>query len=382
MTFAAEPLQLPALTVPRARVVMYGNLAVQTFISLVLATTTLSFAKVRPVPSGMATVVVCGIQVVHSRAASRNLRPPGWSILLGAQGVIAVVACLFLGPENCTLLWYVGASAMLLMPRSGVWMAGASLFIWEGVANYSLHVTEGVPLGDRIFSWNIVYLLAIGALGMAAPVAAARLVREVIATYASRVDMASAAVGTDRMRMARDLHDVLGQTLSAIALKAELAGRLHRSDAVAAGRQIDEIASLARNAITDMRDVTRAARPTSFADECHGAMRLLAAVGIRFERHFAGRLFPGELDELFAWALREGVTNLLRHSDATTVQMSVVSSPLWRLTIVNDGARPPSAHGNGLTGLADRAAAVGAAVATSYENGTFILNVEALGVQA
>jgi two-component system sensor histidine kinase DesK len=201
---------------------------------------------------------------------------------------------------------------------------------------------------------------------------AVRLVRVVDELHLVRSELAEVAVGRERLRFSRDLHDLLGQSLSAIALKGDLALRLLRRDPEAARTEVVDMTSLARDTLHGMRAVAHDEHTVSLAQEADGAAALLAAAGITSTVDVSSAGLADTTQEMFAWAVREGVTNILRHSDAQACSITVA----WhdgqaRLTIVSDGARPParSGDGTGLAGLADRAAALSGSVTAGRGGG-------------
>jgi two-component system sensor histidine kinase DesK len=195
----------------------------------------------------------------------------------------------------------------------------------------------------------------------------------------ARADLAELAIGRERLRISRDLHDLLGQSLSAVSLKGDLAiGLLARQDVPRAVGEIESLVTVARSALHDLRDIAHREPPIALASEIQRAADLLASTGTETRVDMGVDTLPPAVDELFAWALREGVTNVLRHSAATTCAISIGRQEgIVRLEIVNDGAIPASSGGNGLSGLAARAAALsGAASARSMGDGRFRLRVD------
>lgn len=165
---------------------------------------------------------------------------------------------------------------------------------------------------------------------------------------------ADLAAVRERLRLAADLHDVQGHHLQVIALKAELAERQLDRDPEAARASIGEVQQVARNAIAETKEIVRGYRRTSLREEMANAAAVLEATGADVTVEC-----PDGLEQpLFALALREATTNILRHSAATSVRIS--ASP-DRLTITNDGvpAGSGSSHGSGLASLTERVAAGG-----------------------
>jgi len=169
----------------------------------------------------------------------------------------------------------------------------------------------------------------------------------------ARDEVAVLAVERERERIARDMHDILGHSLTVISVKAELAGRLLDVDGDRARTEILEVHALARSALADVRGMVSATRAVTLAGELAGARHAFDAAGIEAEVPGALDDVPEALRDVFAWAVREGTTNILRHAAATRARITVAPDAL---TIDDDGpsgipdggATPPA--GNGLGG--------------------------------
>ena len=174
----------------------------------------------------------------------------------------------------------------------------------------------------------------------------------------ARRAQAQLAVAEERLRFSRDVHDVLGRRLSTIAVQAELAATLaERGDARAAERML-EVRGVAHEALREAREMARGYRPTDFLNELDGARSLLRSADIDVQ--LSVETLPPAWREAAAWVVRESVTNVLRHSDATVV---VVAYAGGRLTVANDGVSSAGASdGSGLRGLRERLAPLGASL--------------------
>ena len=184
-------------------------------------------------------------------------------------------------------------------------------------------------------------------------------------------ELAQLAVTEERLRIARDLHDLLGHTLSLIALKSELARRLARGAPERAEAEIADVERAARAALQEVREAVAGYRQPTLASELRAARELLAAAGIAFtyeETDAANGAvgavgLPVALEATLAWAMREGVTNVIRHSRARACAIHLDHQPAaLTITIADDGHSAPDAGnavGNGLRGLAERVAALG-----------------------
>jgi two-component system sensor histidine kinase DesK len=155
---------------------------------------------------------------------------------------------------------------------------------------------------------------------------------------AARAELAQLAVARERERFARDLHDLLGHSLSVIALKAELAGRLVRERPDDADREIAELEQVARTALGEVREAVSGYRQPTLDDELAGARMALAAAGIEPEVNRASLALAPEAEAVLAWAVREGATNVIRHSRATHCTITIRSDGrrAW-VEIVDDG---------------------------------------------
>jgi len=185
-----------------------------------------------------------------------------------------------------------------------------------------------------------------------------RLMETVEELRRTREELARLAVAEERERFSRDLHDLLGHTLSVMVVKAQAVRRLVATDPTAAAAHASDIEDVGRRALLDVRQAVDAMRTPSLADEVDGARRALDAAGIRTS--VVG--FPASglngADEPLAWVVREGATNVLRHSAATRCRIELTQDAgLLRLTMTDDGVGGPAPSRDrqgGLDGLRRR----------------------------
>lgn len=175
------------------------------------------------------------------------------------------------------------------------------------------------------------------------------------------VARASLALSEEREEIARDVHDVLGHSLTVITLKAELAQRLLEIDPARAGAEMEAIAQLSRASLAEVRSTVTRLRVPDFSGEIEGAGRALQTAGIRAELPEAQSALAvaGVNAKLFSWVLREAVTNMVRHSSANAARVRLSATGL---DILDNGVGVGDARGNGLTGMAQRVAASGGSV--------------------
>ncbi len=169
------------------------------------------------------------------------------------------------------------------------------------------------------------------------------------------------AVARERLRFAADLHDIQGHHLQAIMLKGELTERLIGRDDDAARAQAAELTELARTALKDTRRVVHGYRSTDLRQEIAGAVDILGAAGVDTRVHGDTRNVPPPLQALFGALVREGTTNILRHSQATRCELTLETDHTTaRVRLVNDGVSPQDTRpGSGIAGLRERFAALG-----------------------
>jgi len=186
------------------------------------------------------------------------------------------------------------------------------------------------------------------------------------------------AAVAERERIARDLHDVLGHTLSVIVLKAELAGRLleRGEDTSRAAQEIADVERTARSALAEVRETIGGYRARGLAAEMDAARNVLTAAGVRLEVDglpVPGTLRPAE-ETVMALALREAVTNVVRHAQATTCRLRfTVQDGRHSLVIQDDGQHTALHEGNGLRGMRERVELLGGKFQLEREHGTRLL---------
>lgn len=179
--------------------------------------------------------------------------------------------------------------------------------------------------------------------------------------YAARDALARLAVTEERLRFSRDLHDLLGHSLSLIAVKSELATRLARDDPDRAEAEMADVRRAARDALREVRAAVRGYRAVELDAELAGVRAVLEAAGVRCAVGDPPDGLPPEVRSVLAWVIREGATNVIKHSEARHCSITLT---LYGGSVVvemrNDGVRGAEAgEGSGLTGLTERAAVLG-----------------------
>jgi two-component system sensor histidine kinase DesK len=176
----------------------------------------------------------------------------------------------------------------------------------------------------------------------------------------------------ERERIARDLHDVLGHTLSVITLKSELAGKLIDRDPQRAGKEIREVEQISRQALSDVRDAIRGYRSQGLAAELAQAKTTLETAGLTVQCDAATTVkLPAVQESVLSLAVREAVTNVVRHAQARTCRMRLEQqNGSCRLEIHDDGLGGSNGEGNGLRGMRERVEMLGGTLSRSSDAGT------------
>jgi two-component system, NarL family, sensor histidine kinase DesK len=270
--------------------------------------------------------------------------------LLAAMTAL-IVALIVVAPHHSW--WWIFqhpiiAAGLLLPPARAVVVAGALL---------------GLGLGSNfIVIGHVDPMLLIQIAFGASAVAIRQLTITVAQLQATRRELAHLAVAEERLRIGRDLHDLLGHSLSAIVLKTELAGRLLHVAPEKAAAELADVQSTARDSLAHVREVVAEYRQPTLDAELTAARDLLAAAGIAVTVDVSSAALPTALDGLLAWAVREGVTNVVRHSRARNCNIRVGRrGGHARVAVTDDGLAngAKGSGGTGLTGLAERAAKQG-----------------------
>jgi two-component system, NarL family, sensor histidine kinase DesK len=265
-------------------------------------------------------------------------------------GAAALTLALGAPGSFASLFVYVAAAAGLLLPPVA---AVASIGAIAAAVGAGLAATGSD--GSTVAAYTLT-ILAVGSI-MAALGSATRTNRKL---REAREELARAAVSEERLRIARDLHDLLGHTLSLIALKSELATKLVESDPGRAQAEMADIRRVTRTALGEVRDALHGYREPDFAAALEGAREALSAAGIDCRIDSSLPELSAEVESVLAWAVREATTNVVRHSGARACTIDLTTGKdTIALRVDDDGLPPPagsaSSDGAGLAGLAERA---------------------------
>jgi two-component system sensor histidine kinase DesK len=318
-------------------------------------------------------VGIGALQILHSSARLAGLRNRLglWTLLV--QAVLSYFPLLF------GVLWggmtgFLGASALLMLPTLYGWLVFSGVVV---AAAFSGPLEHWSPA-------NCVYVVVSTALTALVVFGLTRLAQLVVQVQAARLQLAELAVTRERLRFSRDLHDLLGYSLSAITLKSELTRRLVIGSPELALDEIAGILEISRQALLDVRVVARGYRAMSLGDEVEAARSVLEAAEIDAAVDLAVLPPDGHADTILATVLREAVTNLLRHSKAEHCRIATRrEGDLILLTVANDGlvravrAAGADRDGSGLGNLTARLAEVGGRLTWGVDDGDwFVLTAE------
>ena len=183
------------------------------------------------------------------------------------------------------------------------------------------------------------------------------------------------AAVAERERIARDLHDVLGHTLSVIVLKAELARRLIEHDPTRAAQEIADVERTARTALTEVREAIGGYRSQGLPAEMEQARNTLQSAGVTLACESPLPQLHAAEETVLCLAVREAVTNIVRHAHATNCSMRFATSPdgFQTLLIADDGAPPNLHEGNGLRGMRERVQSMGGRLSITTDPGVTLL---------
>ncbi len=319
--------------------------------------------------------VLAALQLSLALDRARGLQPrhalARWLLI----AVLAIGGLPLMGEDWLYAPWLVTAGALLAFGRRGLVVAAIA-----GTSHIVLDVIWTIvvyPEGTVLFQvWNALYASALTALTVFGLYGSAQFVKLLRELDATRDALAEQAMQTERRRLSGDLHDVLGQTLTAISLKADLARRTLARDRESALAELDGVVALASGQAGELEAVARGERETSFDAEVTSAIDLLRATGVAVDAEIAPRPLDAPTSTLLGFAVREGVTNILRHADARhcTIRLAHRDDGI-EFELRNDGASGDRGDGSGLHTLADRVATHGGTADAELAAGEFALRV-------
>lgn len=306
-------------------------------------------------PVLVASLVATALFLPLYFAFFRREPAPRWIVL--AVVALGYALMLFNPGGNTLVIYAMGMAAVAFPPRAaialGLLFAALSALLYQWTLRgtgfalpYSLMV---------VFIGGVVLLGALYARQRAARNAELRL---------TQAEVQRLARLAERERIGRDLHDLLGHTLSLVVLKSELAGKLVERDAAAARQQIGEVEQVARQALAQVREAVSGIRAGGLEAELAAARLALLSADVHFDQQVAPLALSPPVESALALGLREAVTNTIRHAGARRMEVELrAAEGMAELRIADDGRGGIERPGNGLSGMRERIEALGGSLA-------------------
>lgn len=361
------PVSRPARTILVATLLGYALLTTMGILSA-------GVSPAAEVSSLLLLLLILALQLLHSTPRTNQASLPRRCLTLTLQAVLTYLPVLVFQTYWEAMAGYLAGSLLLLLPPRVAW----PLYATVGLSMLVPPLLDSRPLIESVFFAHTTLLSGLVLYGLT------RLTELTTHLHTTRGQLARQAVTGERLRFARDLHDLLGFSLSAITLKSELAQHLIPTHPNRAMKEINEVLTIAGQSLADVRKAASGYRAMSLRQEIRAAQSMLDAAGIDLRVEVELSTLSPHVESELATTLREAVTNLLRHSKAAHCGIKAVQQDgLVRLVVENDGADPayhnPAPHsGNGLRNLQARMNAIGGHLESGRgEDGTFRLLAEA-----
>jgi len=302
--------------------------------------------------AGFMAVTWLSLRTSHQRAAY---------VLLAGLGAITLALNLGFGGYMATLFPLLALACGAVIPwtdRQGPPLPLVAVVVVAGTGAL-VTWTQGSPGGDV---WQVLYGSLLAGLVTAVVF---RLIDAVRELHLTREELAKAAVDEERLRFARDLHDLLSHTLSVMVIKAQAVRKLAPRDPQLAAEQAADIETVGRQALTEVRQAVTGYRGRGLSRELHAARTTLADAGFTTAINRDDRALPEQIDAMLGWVVREGVTNVIKHSGGHQCEIDLrLADGQVTLEITDDGnggrtSGDLPSGGHGLGGLMERTAAAG-----------------------
>jgi two-component system sensor histidine kinase DesK len=286
----------------------------------------------------------------------------GRELVLVAAATVALGIAMWPMSQGAGALFIYGASMVGTLASARQGMVGVVLIGF-------LATLEAALLGRDIFSslWPIVFTLIVGSIN----VHFAQVGRSNARLRLAHSEIEHLAKVAERERIARDLHDVLGHTLSLVILKSELASKLAERDPERARDEIRDVERISREALAEVRAAVSGYRAGGLEAEVHQARNALGTAGVKLETDITTRKLPPAHEAVLCLALREAVTNIVRHAGARHCKVVVrCGDDRCTLSISDDGRGGNAPFGSGLSGMRERVEVLGGSLTRQGQGGT------------
>jgi two-component system sensor histidine kinase DesK len=328
------------------------------------------FAIVIGVVIAVATTM---LQLRHSGLRHDGAHPPGWRWTFTVQAVLAYAQFPFAHAFGTLYLTFLAGTTLLLFTGWWRWTLFGAI------------IASQVPLGVLALSdlapatlirWLFYATALITAYGLVV-YGLSRLARLAVRLAALRAELAELTAVRERLRLARDTHDLLGLGLSTVALKTDLVAALIDHDNDRARHELSELLRICLIARTDVRHIVDESLRLTFDTELRLARDILTSSGVVVHLPDPATRPPSHVDAVLATVIREAVTNILRHTNASQCSITLTTSHSVHLTIRNNGVTPsPEVPGQGLVNLGTRVSSAAGRFTTRHTDTEFELSAE------
>ncbi len=289
----------------------------------------------------------------------------------GRELVLIAAATMVMG----LALWPVshGAGAFFIYASSMIALLDEPKWALQGVVAIAvITVVEASLLRRDLFNsaWPVVFVLIVGGIN----IHYSQVGRANARLRLAHEEIEHMAKVAERERIARDLHDLLGHTLSLVILKSELASKLAERDPERSREEIRDVERIAREALAEVRSAVSGYRSSGLEAEVQRARNTLSAAGIQLGTDIATRKVPAAQEAVLCLALREAITNIVRHSGARKVQVTTTcDDAACTLSVADDGRGGNAPFGSGLSGMRERVDLLGGKLTRTGSDGTTLV---------
>ena len=263
-----------------------------------------------------------------------------------------------------------GAGAFFIYAASMIALLDTPRWAVHGVVAIAvITVVEASLMRRDLFNsaWPVVFVLIVGGIN----IHYSQVGRANARLRLAHEEIEHMATVAERERIARDLHDVLGHTLSLVILKSELASKLAERDPERSREEIRDVERIAREALAEVRAAVSGYRSSGLEAEVQRARNTLTSAGIHFEGYIAKQKVPAAQEAVLCLALREAITNIVRHSGAHKCTVTITSNDSeCTLSVADDGRGGNAPFGSGLSGMRERVDLLGGKLTRTGNAGT------------
>jgi len=266
--------------------------------------------------------------------------------------------------------WSPGAGAFFIYAAGVIGQYERTEIAVRGISVIALIVMVEIWLGHVTLwnaTWPLVFTILVGAIN----IHFSQVGRANTRLHLAQEEIEHLAKLAERERIARDLHDLLGHTLSVIILKSELASKLAERDVERAKNEIRDVERISRDALAQVRTAVRGYRSGGLSAEIDEARRALDAAGVALEANVDATQLPPSHEAVLSMAMREAITNIVRHANAQhcTIRVATTANECM-LTVSDDGRGGSDPFGSGLTGMRERVETLGGTLRRDGAGGT------------